>query len=503
MDLQLLAALVLGIATIVVIVLRTRLDAFFALLVAALVTGFVAGAPASKVIDSITTGFGNTLGSIGIVIGLGVGLGKILEVSGAADALARAFVRALGIGREPWAMGATGALVSIPVFCDSGYVIMNPLARSIARRKRAGYVTLALALGCGMTLTHHLVPPTPGPLGVAGILGADLGGLVLSGLVFAVLLLPVVVLYARWIGPRLEGSLLPEVREAVYGRAVAAGPGAALAGPPADGTTAGGGMADGAAGAPAADEPEEDPARELGTPPDGAKPHRVGALRALLPLLVPLVLIIANTVATAIDQYAQGTLDGKGYDPSPIPAALAFVGNPVVALLVGLVLAVYGLLPRWTTRSRVGGWLAQAAASAGLIILITGAGGALGEVLRATGVGDEMAEAIASWSLPGVLVPFLIASLVRIAQGSGTVAMITAASVSAPLVHGLGISPLLAALGCCAGSMVFSYFNDSYFWVVTRFAGLDGTAALRGWSGITTAVWLGSLPLLLLAGVVL
>ncbi|MBO8192287.1 GntP family permease [Streptomyces oryzae] len=528
MDLQLLAALVLGIATIVVIVLRTRLDAFFALLVAALVTGFVAGAPASKVIESITTGFGNTLGSIGIVIGLGVGLGKILEVSGAADALARAFVRLLGAGREPWAMGGTGALVSIPVFCDSGYVIMNPLARSIARRKRAGYVTLALALGCGMTLTHHLVPPTPGPLGVAGILGADLGGLVLAGLVFAVVLLPVVVAYARWIGPRLEGSLLPEVRKAVYGPAVAAGPGAALADPPgeepvakggetvagdsgaaaegSDAASQGGGAEAQRGGAEApggAEDEAADPAAGLGTPPSGAKPHRVGALRALLPLLVPLLLIIANTVATAIDQNAQGALDGKGYDPSPIPAALAFVGNPVVALLVGLVLAVYGLLPRWTTRSQVGGWLAQAAASAGLIILITGAGGALGEVLRATGVGDEMAKTIASWSLPGVLVPFLIASLVRVAQGSGTVAMITAASVTAPLVTGLGISPLLAALGCCAGSMVFSYFNDSYFWVVTRFTGLDGTAALRGWSGITTAVWLGSLPLLLLAGAVL
>ncbi|MBO8197301.1 GntP family permease [Streptomyces smyrnaeus] len=498
-----MAALVLGIATIVVIVLRTRLDAFFALLVAALVTGFVAGAPATKVIESITKGFGNTLGSIGIVIGLGVGLGKILEVSGAADALARAFVRLLGAGREPWAMGGTGALVSIPVFCDSGYVIMNPLARSIARRKRAGYVTLALALGCGMTLTHHLVPPTPGPLGVAGILGADLGGLVLAGLVFAVLLLPVVVAYARWIGPRLEGSLLPEVREAVYGRGAVDGTGSAAADRPAAAAAA---VAEGSRDDPAAataDGPQDDPAAALGTPPAGAKPHRMGPLRALLPLLVPLLLIIANTVATAVDRNAQGTLDGEGYEPSPIPEALAFVGNPVVALLVGLVLAVYVLLPRWTTRSQVGDWLSQAAASAGLIILITGAGGALGEVLRATGVGDEMAETIASWSLPGVLVPFLIASLVRLAQGSGTVAMITAASVSAPLVSGLGITPLLAALGCCAGSMVFSYFNDSYFWVVTRFTGLDGTAALRGWSGITTAVWLGSLPLLLLAGVVL
>ena len=161
MDIQLLLALVLGIATIVVLVLRTRIDAFVALLIAALVTGFVAGSPMIDTIESMTVGFGDTLASIGIVIGLGVAIGKILEVSGAADRLARTFVRALGRGREHWAMAGTGAVVSIPVFCDSGYVIMNPLARSIARRINGRYVTLALALGCGMTLTHHLVPPTP------------------------------------------------------------------------------------------------------------------------------------------------------------------------------------------------------------------------------------------------------------------------------------------------------------------------------------------------------
>src|SRR5690349_828119 len=186
MDLQLLLALVVGIATIVVLVLRTRLDAFAALLIAALVTGSIAGSAPADTIASITAGFGTTLGNIGIVIGLGVAVGKILEVSGAADTLARAFLKAFGKGREPWAMGSTGALVSIPVFCDSGYVIMNPLARSIARVKQGGYVTLALALGCGMTLTHHLVPPAPGPLGVAGILGANLGGLILVGLLFSV-----------------------------------------------------------------------------------------------------------------------------------------------------------------------------------------------------------------------------------------------------------------------------------------------------------------------------
>lgn len=498
MDLQLLAALALGIATIIVIVLRTRLDAFTALLFAALVTGFIAGSPATDTLDSIIGGFGDTLGSIGIVIGLGVAVGKILEVSGAADTLARAFVRALGKGREPWAMAGTGSLVSIPVFCDSGYVIMNPLARSIARHKRAGYVTLALALGAGMTLTHHLVPPTPGPLAVAGLVGADLGGLILAGLVFALLLTPIVVAYARWIGPRLEDQVAPDVREAVYGTARSRDAVAVA--------DHGGSSGHSAASTDYAStdytEPDDTDATP-GSSSESATPRRMSAAVAVLPLLVPLLLILANTVATAIDKAAQGVLDKEEYTASAYAEVLAFVGDPIVALLVGIVLAVYVLLPRWTTRRQVTGWLSDAASSAGLIILITGAGGAFGQVLRDSGVGDELAEAIAAISLPGVLVPFLIATLVRIAQGSGTVAMVTAASVSAPLVAGLGISPLLAALGCCAGSMVFSYFNDSYFWVVTRFTGLDGVAALRGWSGITTAVWLGSLPLLLIASTLL
>jgi GntP family gluconate:H+ symporter len=484
-DLQLLLALVLGIGTIIVIVLRTRLDAFVALLLAALVTGFVAGLPAGDTITSITTGFGNTLASIGIVIGLGVGIGKILEVSGAADTLARSFVKAMGKGREHWAMAGTGAVVSSPVFCDSGYVIMNPLARSIARRINGRYVTLALALGCGMTLTHHLVPPTPGPLAVAGILGADLRGLVLAGLVFALVLLPVVVLYASWMGPKLETEINEETRVAVYeGASVAGGQGGTA-------TT----LTDDRDG-----RDDEEPVHHLGETPEGEKPHRVGLGVASLPLLVPLLLIVINTVATAIDRSTQGTLSPDDeYTPSGLVKILSFVGHPVVALLVGIVLAVYVLLPRWTPRHRVHHWLSEAAASAGLIILITGAGGALGQVLRDSGVGDALAEAISSVNLPSVLVPFLVATLVRLAQGSGTVAMITAASVSAPLVGALGLSPLLAALACCAGSMVFSYFNDSYFWVVTRVTGLDGTAALRGWSGITTAVWAASLPLLLVA----
>ncbi|WP_454854110.1 GntP family permease [Promicromonospora soli] len=508
MDLQLLLALLLGIATIIVVVLRTRLDAFVALILASVVTGAVAGQPLLDTIGSITTGFGDTLASIGIVIGLGVGIGKILEVSGAADSLARAFLRAFGKGREEWAMGSVGALVSIPVFCDSGYVIMNPLARSIARVKRGGYVALALALGCGMTLTHHMVPPTPGPLAVSGLLGADLGLVILTGLIFTVLLLPVVILYARWVGPQLEDRLVPAVREAVYGRtAVLAGGSGGLGGLDQRGLdqrSGGGSEGAGADGADTRSTSRNDDAERpsaLGEPPAGQPPHKVGAFVGSLPLLVPLLLIIANTVTAAIDRNQQGVLSGD-YEVSSWTVPFAFVGNPVIALVIGILLAVYVLLPRWTPRTRVHGWLSEAAASAGLILLITGAGGGFGLVLRDSGVGDALAEAIASLSLPVFLVPFLVATLVRIAQGSGTVAMVTAASVTAPLLQPLGIDPLLAAMACTTGSMVFSYFNDSYFWVVTRFTGLEGTAALRGWSGITTAVWAGSIPLLFVLSLV-
>lgn len=504
MDLQLILALIAGIATIVVIVLATRLDAFIALLTASVVTGIVAGQDLLSLVDAITTGFGNTLASIGIVIGLGVGIGKILEVSGAADSLARAFLSAFGKGREPWAMGTVGSLVSIPVFCDSGYVIMNPLARSIARVKRGGYVTLALALGCGMTLTHHMVPPTPGPLAATGILGADIGAVILTGVIFTVILLPVVVIYARWIGPKLEPVLNATVKHEVYGSVTTT----STEGHAAGGTSGGGSTDAGHGGVATATDATADTATgdNADTAGSGDNADTVnsetgatknpGAFLGFLPLIVPLLLIVANTVSTAIDKSNQGELSGDAYEPSSWVAPLAFLGNPVIALMIGLILAVYTLLPRVTPRNKVQNWLADGAASAGLILLITGAGGAFGKVLTESGVGDALAEAIASISLPAFLVPFLIATLVRVAQGSGTVAMITAASVTAPLIAPLGLSPLVAVMACTAGSMVFSYFNDSYFWVVTRFTGLDGINAIKGWSGITTAVWAGSIPLL-------
>lgn len=495
MDPILLLALVVGIALIVVIVLRTRLDAFAGLLIASVVVGLIAGQSLPGIVESIKTGFGDTLASIGIVIGLGVAIGKILEVSGAAQAIAVAFLRLFGKNREPWAMTSIGALISIPVFCDSGYVIMNPLARAIARVKKYGYATLGIALAGGMVITHHFVPPTPGPLGVAGILGVSVGSVIITGLIFTVFMIPVVTLYAKWIGPRVEPLINDEVQQAVYGDvrtdrvAVAAGSGG---GTGSGSVSAGSDDADAAAGLDAVSSGSS----ELGEAPSGAKPHRIGVLVGLLPLVVPILLIVLNTVITAIDMDAQGTALPADYEPSAWAGFFVFIGDPVIALLIGLVMAVYLLLPRWTPRKKSHKWLGDAAADAGLILLITGAGGGLGQVLRDTGIGDSLAEAIGGLPLPTFLLPFLIASIVRIAQGSGTVSMITAASVTAPVMATIGLAPLVAVMACVAGAMVCSYFNDSYFWVVTRFMGLDGTAALKAHSGMTTVMWAASIPLL-------
>ncbi|MBV2366626.1 GntP family permease [Streptomonospora nanhaiensis] len=464
MELQLLAALLVGVAAVVAIIVWTRLDAFVGLLAGALVTGVIAGVPVTELIEHITTGFGNTLAGIGIVIALGVMIGKVLEESGGADALARMFLNMAGKGREDVAMTATGAVVSVPVFCDSGFVILHPLARSLARRYGKPLVTLSLALAGGLSITHHLVPPTPGPLAAVGLLGADLGTVILAGGLMSIVLIPVVVTYARIMGPRLEKQLDPDLV-----------PEMAAAGSGSSGT--GSGSASGSAGTDAEPTAPERP--------------RVNPLVAAIPLLLPLLLIIGNTVSTAA---AEGTA---------VAELFTFIGNPAIALLIGLAVAVYVLPRRGTPRKTVIGWLTAAAASAGMIVFITGAGGAFGEVLRQSGVGDALGEAVAGWPVPMFLMPFIIATFVRLAQGSGTVAMITAATLSAPVVQSAGVDPTVAVLSACAGSFVFSYVSDSYFWVVTRFTGLSGGAAVKMWSGMSTVLWAASLPLLGIAALIL
>lgn len=446
---QLILALVLGIALLVWLILRTKVHVFLALILSAAVTGLIAGLDVGQIAATISSGFGNTLGNIGAVIGFGVMMGKLLEISGAAERMALTFLKLFGRGREEWALASTGYVVSIPIFCDSGFVILSPLAKALARQSGRSVVTLGVALAAGLVVTHHSVPPTPGPLAVAGLFGVDLGLMILYGLLLAIPPLILMVLYARRLGQQLE----PDDLE-VAGQAA-------------------GEKAQGAAAV----------AKDEASLPS--------ATAAFAPIVVPLILIFANSLVTALK--AEGAWVGY----------VKLLGSPVIAVGIGLLLAIYGL-SRQASREQVIHWMEQGIASAGTIILVTGGGGALGAVLQASGIGNYLASTIAASALPAVLLPFIVGTIVRIAQGSGTVAMITAASVTAPMLAGTGTNMVLAAVAATQGAMVLSYFNDSYFWVVNRLLGItDVKKQLRTWSVPTTLGWATALVVLLIASLFL
>lgn len=438
---QMLIGLVIGIALLVILILRTKIHAFPAMIIAASVIGLVGGMDPIAVSKSITTGFGNTLGSIGLVIGFGVMMGRILEVSGAAERMASFFLKYLGRRHPEWALALTGYFTSIPIFCDSGFVVLSPLAKALSRQSRKSVLTLGVSLAIGLVATHHLVPPTPGPLGTAGIFQADIGKMVLWGIVFAIPVMAVGIAYATWLGRRIyqlptedgEGWERKEWR------------------------------------------PELEAAIEIADRPD-----LPGTGLSFAPILVPIVLILFNTVLSALK--ATGTW----------ATVLIFLGQPIIAVLIGLLIAIYGLGAK-IARKDILKEMEKGVQSAGIILLVTGAGGALGQILRDSGTGDYLAQAIAGTALPAILLPFIVATCVRLIQGSGTVAMLTAASITAPILANLGVNPVFAAQSASMGAFVFSYFNDSFYWVVNRLQGIeDVREQIMTWSVPTTLAWLTS-----------
>lgn len=436
---HLILALLIGLAIVVVLILRTKVQAFPTLLIAAIVVGVIAGLPIPKVMTTISEGFGSTLGSIGIIIGLGVMMGKVLEVTGGAKKMALTILKGVGIARAEWVLAISGLLVSIPVFCDSGYVILSELAKEFSRITKKSMVLLGCSLGIGLFLTHHLVPPTPGPLAVAGLLGVDLGVMILAGIVFSAIMIFPVMAYVHFIS-KLSPEILPE------------------------GTA-------------------ESTLSEVNL--ESFDESKLPATKiSFAPIVVPIVLILIKTATDAVKFQND---------------FISLFCNPITAVLIGLLIAVYGLM--WSTpREQVVKVLEDSLSDAGLIILITGAGGALGAMLRTTGVGNHVAEIIAASGFPAILVPLLMATLLKLSQGSGTVAMITTASIVAPMMQVLGLHPLTAALSICVGAMCASYFNDSYFWVVTRFSGMDVKTGLKAWTSCTAfAAIVGYVMILLLS----
>ncbi len=449
-ELQALIGLIIGVAVLIFLVVRTKVHAFPALIIAASIVGLAGGLAPTDVAEAITAGFGDTLAVIGLVIGFAVMLGKILEASGASEQLAYSFLRWLGRRKEEWAMALTGYVVSVPVFVDSAFVILTPLAKALSGRTGKSVIALGVALGIGLTATHHAVPPTPGPLAVAGIYGVDVGLMIIWGLVFGIGIVITGVLYGKWIGQRIYQ--LPDEDGDWY-------------------------------------RPEERQTYQE-TSEEEAQQELPSFAFSLAPILVPIVLIFMNT-----------TLGALGLE-SGVFGYIQFLGNPVIAVGLGLLIAIYGLYGHARRRDALD-TMEDGLRSAGIILVVTGSGGALGNVLRESGAGEYMGELVAGTGLPAILLPFVIASLVRLIQGSGTVAMITGASISAPIVSGLDVNMVLAAQAACLGSMVFSYFNDSMFWVVNRMLGIkEVKEQILIWSVPTTLVWAVAFVELLIASAI-
>ncbi|MEK4030473.1 gluconate:H+ symporter [Pseudobacillus sp. FSL P4-0506] len=447
---QMIVGLIIGVAALIILVLKTKIHAFLALIIGASLTGIIGGMDPVKVAETISAGFGSTLGSIGIVIGFGVMIGRILEVSGAAERLAYSLIKLVGKKKEEWAMAIAGYIVSIPIFVDSAFVILNPLVKALSRKTGKSVVTLGVALAIGLAATHHAVPPTPGPLGVAGIFGVDIGLMIAWGLVFAVPIIIVGVTYAKWIGKKIYQ--LPAEEGADFVR------------------------------------PDAPQAYQEFLELSAERSKELPSLfRSILPILLPIVLIFINTTLSAME------IKGGWID------YLLFLGQPIIAVGLSLVAAIYALAGHMK-REEALERMEEGMVTAGIILLVTGAGGALGQVLRESGAGDYIAQQIASLPLPAILIPFFIATLVRLVQGSGTVAMITAASISAPIVANLDINMALAAQAAALGAMIFSYFNDSLFWVVNRMLGIKNVKEqILVWSVPTTLAWLTALVSLLIA----
>ncbi|WP_394255818.1 GntP family permease [Pseudoclavibacter helvolus] len=449
--------LVAAIAVLVVLVLRTKVHALLALIVAASIAGLSAGMAPADAIASITSGFGSTLATIGLVVGFGVMMGRLLEVSGAAEKLAISFLRWLGSKKEEWALAGAGYIISIPIFVDSAFVILQPLVKSLSRTANRSFLTLGIALAGGMVLTHHAVPPTPGPLGAAGIFGVGIGDMILYGVLLTIPALFTVTIYARVMGPKIEAMIERDTGEALA---------------------------------------TEDAFAEFSKLAEDREVELPSLFMSMLPIVAPIILIFLNTGVAAL----------ATVNPDAIPQFLvdssAFIGNPVIAVGIGVLLALYGVA-RKLSRHDALAEMEKGIDTAGIILLVTGAGGALGAVLRDSGVGQYIGEWVSGLPLPVIMIPFLIATMVRLVQGSGTVAIITSASLSAPILAQIpDVNMVLAAQASALGAMVFSYFNDSLFWVVNRMLGVKTVKhQILTWSLPTTVAWATSLVTILIADV--
>ena len=428
-----LAGLVLcAVALLLVLVLYVRLHAFVALLLTSLLVALLGGIPLADIVGVIEDGMGSTLGYIATVIGLGAMVGEMLRQSGGAEEIAATLLRSFGDDRTPWALSLTGLLVAIPVFFDVALILFIPLVYTLTERTGKSLLYYAIPLLAGIAVAHSFIPPTPGPVAVAGLLDADLGWVIFFGILAGI---PSILIGGIFFGHYIAGQIHLDVPDVMR--------------------------------------EEEDEIDVDVIPPSFGQ--------ALAVIGLPLGLILLGTLSEVV--LAEGTTGRR---------VLELAGHPFTALMGAAVLAFYVLGVRGgMPMEKVQTVATKALEPVGLIILVTGAGGVLGNVLVETGVGDALAEAMAASNLPVVLLAFLIAVVVRVSQGSATVSMVTAAGLVAPVIEAGDYSePMtgLVTISIAAGATVLSHVNDSGFWLVGRFLGMDEQQTLRSWTVMETIV---------------
>ena len=433
-NIELIAILVGSIGLLLFLVLTLKIQAFLALLVTSIFLGLITGMPMDSVIKSITEGMGSTLGFVATVVGIGAIFGQILESSGGAESLAHYLVGRFGKENAPYALVITGFIVAIPIFLDVGFIILVPVLYALAKDSNKSLLYFAIPLLAGLAVTHAFVPPTPGPVATAEIIGADLGWVVLFGTIIGI---PVAILagpvFGKYISKKIHVKV-PQTFETTDNKNV----------------------------------------KDL--PP---------FWQVTTIIAVPMVLILANTVS--------GVWAGMhGMKDNFWIQLLAFVGHPFTALLIATFLAIYFMgIRRGFTRDTIMNLSTKALAPAGLIILVTGAGGVFKQLLVDSGIGVQLAESMSHSAMPPIALAYILALLIRVSQGSATVAMITSAGIIAPLLIAFNLSEphkALIVIAIAAGATTASHVNDSGFWLVGKYLGMNEKQTLQSWTIMETII---------------
>ncbi len=444
-DFWLLFYVFIGIALLLFLILFVRLQAFIALLITSISVALMAGIEPAATMDLVKTGMGNTLGFVAVVIGLGAMFGAILEHSGGAEAVAKSLLKSFGEKRANWAMVVAGFLIAIPVFFDVAFILLVPLVYSLQRKSKLSLLHYAIPLLAGLAITHAFIPPTPGPIAVADILNAELGWVIFFGFIVG---LPTAYvagpLFGTWIGKKIHID------------------------------------------APVLEEDKE--IKEVHLPP---------AAMIFSLIAIPIVLILLHT-------FTGGPLAKSLSIPPGMMKVIQVIGHPFSALIIANLIAWYFLgIKRGMSKDYLLKITTASLGPAGVILLLTGAGGVFKQVLIETQVGEMLATYFATKNISVLFFGYVAAVLVRLLQGSATVAMITAAGLTAPLIAA-DTSPTSLALmviAIASGSSILSHVNDSGFWLVSKYLGLDEKQTFQSWSMMTLILSLVSFGVVCLLSV--